>query len=84
MPFDVGRNLGKHAATMAGDRSGWPGGVATPTVPVTDLRPHVEGGNDTSPNPDGRTTLYWSAGIVLAALLILWASGSLAFRGASL
>lgn len=60
------------------------------TRSVDDLSPHVDGGSAGTMNtnaamgPDEKAVLYMSAGIVLAALALLWMMGALAFRGARL
>lgn len=57
---------------------------------VDDLSPHVDGGQAGTQNTnavagtDERQVLFMSAGIVLAALALLWMMGALAFRGARL
>lgn len=77
MPFDLGVSPGD-MAIFAGTQ---------PTHPVTNLSPHVSGGNSNNnaqASGDSKTTMYWSAGIVVTALVILWLSGALVFRGAIL
>lgn len=70
---------------MVGDRAAWAGGTAQPR-PVTDLSPHVDGGQS-STNPAGaanpvqaKSTLYMSASYVLFAIALLWVLGAVVFR----
>lgn len=61
---------------------------AQPTVPVTNLSPHVDGGEsavNVSGANEGTDTqkeiLYGGAIVVLAALALLWFFGAIAFKG---
>lgn len=63
---------------------------AEPSQKVTNLSPHVDGGqggsagsNDAA-SPDERAVLHTAVAIILIALILLWAMGALAFRGARL
>lgn len=60
----------------------------TPTRPVTDLSPHVDGGPNAAVAPagsyDDRGTLHDAAAIVAVALIVLWLSGAMAFRSHNL
>ncbi len=90
--MDVSSNLGTMGDALSGiigNRSGWPGGVAQATVPVTNLTPHVDGGGasaqtaNRAADPDSRQTLYWSAAIVFLAVALLWSGGTLVFKGSN-
>lgn len=60
------------------------------TQKVTNLAPHVDGGqggsagSNESASPDERAVLHTAVAIILIALILLWAMGALAFRGARL
>jgi hypothetical protein len=75
---------------LIGDGSGWGGGVAQPTRPVTDLSAHVDGGTqlpsggNATANAQSVKVMHVMAAIVLVALALLWLSGALVFRGARL
>lgn len=75
---------------LVGDMSGWPGGTAQATKPVTDLSPHVDGGpqgasgGNATANAQSVKVMHLMAAIVLIALAVLWLSGALVFRGARL
>lgn len=57
---------------------------------VNDLSPHVDGGqggssgSNATAEPDERAVLHTAVAIILIALILLWAMGALAFRGARL
>lgn len=83
MPFDMGRQIGLSAGDFGG------GGVAAvrqASHPVTDLSPHVDGGQSSSAmtnasaNSDETRQMYLCAIIVLSALAALWLLGALVFR----
>lgn len=84
--MDMGALLG--STMWPGDASGWPGGNAQASVPVTNLSPHVDGGahsaGQANAHPSGSQTLRYSAVIVLSAIALLWLSGTLLFKSASL
>ena len=89
MALDIGHMMG--GGFLTGDSSGWAGGVAQATVPVTNLAPHVDGGTHSALSgtnagapPEAHRTLRFAVGIVVAALLLLWMSGSLLFRSSIL
>ena len=59
---------------------------AQASIPVTNLAPHVDGGD--SPvstkdigSADQQETLWYAAGIVVAAIVLLWFFGGFALRG---
>ncbi len=61
---------------------------AQASIPVTDLSPEVDGGQSATgavrafnSTEDETTILHYSAGIVIAAVALLWLMGSIAFRG---
>lgn len=80
MPFDVGASVG--------NASGWLNGFTTPTAPVTDLSPHVDGGPvhaNVGSNVNADTSvLHIAAGIVIVALVLLWVLGALVIKTANL
>lgn len=82
MALDMGR--------LIGDVSGWTGGTAQSTVPVTDLSVHVDGGNAPSTggnavaNEQAVKVMHVMAAIVFASLALLWFSGALVFRSVRL
>lgn len=39
---------------------------------------------ETTGSPDARNTLHWAAGIVIAALVLLWFFGGIVFRDVNL
>lgn len=61
-----------------------------PSTKVTDASPHVDGGQGGSAgtngaaSPDERAVLHTAVAIILIALILLWAMGALAFKGARL
>lgn len=65
-------------------------GKPQPTQRVNDLSPHVDGGqggsagSNAAANPDERAVLHCAVAIILIALVLLWAMGALAFKGARL
>jgi hypothetical protein len=69
----------------AGNTSVWSGGIS-PVTPVTDQSMHYNGGTATGNNavaPAGaKSVMYWAAGIVIAAIVILWILGAVTFRSA--
>jgi hypothetical protein len=93
MPFDFGSNLKMDKPSTRDYRSGWSGGVAQSTQPVSDLTPQVTGGQDggqdgggaarnSAARPSERRVLHVSIGLILGALLLLWLMGGLVFRSA--
>lgn len=73
-----------------GNNAMWSGGIS-PIKPVTDQSDHVSGGNlsgsggsNSAAGAPAKTVLYTAAGIVLAALLLLWLLGGVVVKGASL
>lgn len=61
-------------------------GVPTGSLPKTEsLRAHADGGNAggtrsqsaANVNNADRAILYWQAGVIIAALVVLWAMGAL-------
>jgi hypothetical protein len=74
------------ASPVMGDGLFGLGGPVVPqsSTPVTDLSAHVTGGTASKTFASGtaQSMLYVSAGIVFAALAILWASGTIVFKGA--
>ena len=77
MPFDFGA-MGAHLS----------GGSAA-SQPVSDLSPHVDGGQGTPANSnmnagDARTVMHIACAYVLLALLLLWLSGTIVLHGAKL
>lgn len=69
-----------------GNNAMWSGGIS-PVKPVTDQSDHVNGGMSSSAGTNAgsaTTVLYTAAGIVLAALVLLWLLGGVAIKGASL
>lgn len=77
---------------MAYDMGHMFGNMAKPqhSQPVTDASPHVDGGqggsggSNAAASPDERAVLHTAVAIILVALILLWAMGALAFRGARL
>lgn len=73
---------------LPGESSGWSQGTAQAQGSVTDLSPHVDGGSptgSTNTNAGADTTvLYWSAGIVVAAGILLWFLGGVVFKSVRL
>lgn len=72
-------------AGLVGQAAMAPGGFTTPSVPTSDLSEHYSGqtGGSNSmraADSDTRQTLLFSAGIVLAALAILWLLNTTVFR----
>lgn len=88
--MDIGRAMGGLAglAQVPGDSSGWQGGTAQYTIPVTDLRPHVDGGpnsgRNTASNDDAMGTMRLSAGIVLVSAVLLAVMATTLFRSVNL
>jgi len=69
-----------------GDKLGWTGGQAS--VPVTNLTPHVDGGESAvnvsgtmAPSDDQNVILYGGAGVVAGAIVLLWFFGAFALKG---
>lgn len=62
------------------------GGGAQAVVPVTDLSAHVDGGRSSSASTnagssaDAQRNMYYAAGIVIGATVLLWLLGALVFR----
>lgn len=62
-------------------------GVPQSTVGVDDLSPHVDGGQSAtgtvpmSGSSDMQSVIHVSAAIVIAAIVLLWFFGGIAFRG---
>lgn len=68
-------------------------GGQTASMPVTNLSPHVDGGPSSARGAAGsnagtsradKMCLHTACGIVLLALVLLWAMGALVFRTARL
>lgn len=75
---------------MPGDTAGWSGGIAQASVPVTDLSPHVDGGQSQGTSAAANmnagssiTTLHDAVGVVLAAIILLYLMGALVFKGSN-
>lgn len=63
-------------------------GVPTATVGVEDLSQHVDGGESSvgtvrslGGSAEGQSVVHFAAGIVIAAIVLLWFFGGIAFRG---
>jgi len=72
-----------------GDLSGWAGGNAQASMPVTNLGQHVDGGGHSAgyaapAGVGGHGTKNFAAGIVIAALIGLWLMGALVLRTSAL
>lgn len=80
MPFDI--------AGAVGNASGWLEGNASPSTPVTDLSPHVDGGpNSAQPHSNqnsDKAVLHIAVIYVLTALALLWFMGVVVIRTARL
>ena len=73
-----------------GNNALWSGGIA-PVKSVTDQSDHVTGGNlkggsgtNATAGAPAKQIMYMSAAIVLGAIALLWLSGTIVIRGASL
>ena len=73
-----------------GNNALWAGGIA-PVKAVTDQSDHVTGGNlrggsgtNATASVSAKRIMYMSAAIVLGAIVLLWLSGTIVIRGASL
>lgn len=79
MAFDLSAHMPRAAAQHV-----------QPTQKVSDLSAHVDGGqggssgSNAASSPNERAVLHTSVAIILTALILLWAMGALAFRGARL
>jgi hypothetical protein len=74
--------------------SRWGSAMVTPqhSVPVTDASPQIDGGvtvsggasttSNVNASAGSKQLLYIEAGIVLAALALLWLMGAVVFKGA--
>lgn len=89
MPFDFGNNLRMDKPSTRDYRSGWSGGVAQSTQPVSDLTPQVTGGQDgggaarnSAARPSEKRVLHVSIAMILGALVLVWLMGGLVFRSA--
>ena len=85
--MDIGHMIG--ANNWPGDASGWKGGVAQASIPVTNLSPHVDGGlqgaTGSAVAPASAVkTLHVATGIVVLAMVLLWLMGTLVFKSARL
>jgi hypothetical protein len=86
MSLDIGKAMGLGSV---GDSSGWAMGVAQASIPVTNLAPHVDGGQHSASgnrvsSADAVRTMHWSAATVLGALALLWLMGGFVFKSARL
>ena len=78
-------------AIDVGNAAGWLNGHASPSTPVTDLSPHVDGGpvnaqrnSNANATGDGKAALHMGAAIVVGALVALWLMGVIVFKSANL
>jgi hypothetical protein len=73
----------------AGNAATWAGGIS-PVKPVTDQSDHVNGGMSSSSGTNAsagthaKSVMYWSAGIVIGTLILLWVTGGVGLRTARL
>lgn len=73
-----------------GNNALWSGGIS-PVVPVTDQSQHIDGGSlkgsgntNAAATASAKSIMYMSAVIVLGSIVLLWATGAVVIRSASL